>query len=337
MLFRRPSAAAAAAAMLVVFVCAPTVRADLLVPDSFRDRIMRFSSTDGSLIDMNFITNESTGNLFQLAIEAAPVGDQIWVSDQNADSIFRFTQTGQFLGTVVGPSNGLDNIRGFGVVNNILYVTNFFDGNGAPGPAIRRFNATTGADLGSAFPPGVTSPWDVIEFDNSVIVSDGGTITGSNTGFLFRLDRNTGEYTSTFASGQASTNGLTLPKGLTTLDNGNLLVANNSTPRNLYEYDASGNRVATYSMGDLSVNGVFELDNGRIFVAAQGTGVFGTNGLYSLDRATGELTPILLGSQTSDGFIPNFVNFAVVPEPAAASLVLTSLLVLARRRRRAGW
>src|SRR5688572_15351887 len=132
MLFRRPSAVAAAAAMLVV-LSNSAVRADLLVPDSFRDRIMRFSSTDGSLIDMNFITNASTGNLFQLAIEAAQMPDgQIWVSDQNADSIFRFTQTGQFLGTVVGPANGLDNIRGFGVVNNILYVTNFFDGNGAP-------------------------------------------------------------------------------------------------------------------------------------------------------------------------------------------------------------
>jgi len=332
MLFRRPCAAAAAAVICVV--SASAVQADLLVPDSFRDRIMRFSSVDGSLIDMNFITNASTGNLFQLAIEAAPVGDQIWVSDQNADSIFRFTNTGQFLGTVVGPSNGLDNIRGFAVVNNILYVTNFFDGNGAPGPAIRRFNATTFQDLGSAFPPGVTSPWDVIEYDNDVIVSDGGTITGSNTGFLFRLDRTTGEYESTFASGQASTNGLTLPKGMTTLDNGNLLVANNSTPRNLYEYDATGTRVATYSMGDLSVNGVFELDNGRIFVAAQGTGVSGTNGLYSLDRATGELTPILLASQTPDGFIPNFVNFAVVPEPAAAaSLLLASLLALSRRQR----
>lgn len=317
-------------------------RADLIVPDSFRDRVMRFSSVDGSLIDLNYITNASTGNLFQLPIEAAPVGDQVWVSDQNADSIFRFSQAGQFLGTVVGPGNGLDNIRGFGVVNNILYVTNFFDGNGAPGPAIRKFNATTGADLGSTFPPNVTSPWDVIGYNNSVLVTDGGSISAGadDSGFIFRLNSSDGSFNSIFASGTRGSNGLSLPKGSTTLDNGNYLVANNSTPRNLYEYDATGTRIATYAMGDLSVNGVFELDNGNIFVAAQGTGVTGTNGLYSLDRGSGVLTPILLGSQTPinpstgfpEGFIPNFVNFAVIPEPA--SVGLATLAVLLRRGRR---
>ena len=127
-----PRAAAAVAVVSSLFWSVSTASADLVVPDSFMDRIMRFSSVDGSPIDMNFIPNSATGGLFQLAIEAQGVGDEIWVSDQNADSIFRFTRTGTFLGTKVGPANGLDNIRGFGVINNVLYVTNFFSGNGAP-------------------------------------------------------------------------------------------------------------------------------------------------------------------------------------------------------------
>lgn len=329
--FRRLAGAAFAAG----FSMSSFAWADLLVPDSFRDRIMRFSSVDGSPIDLNYITNASVGGIFLLPIEAAPVGDEIWVSDQNADSVFRFSQGGAFLGTAVGPANALDNVRGFGVVNGILYVTNFATNNGAPGPAIRRFNATTFADLGSTTPPNVTSPWDVIAFDNSVMVSDGGTITAGNddTGYVFRLNQSDGSFNSTFINGTRGSNGVSLPKGMTVLSNGNLLIANNSTPRNLYEYTAAGARVGTYAMGDLSVNGVHELANGNIFVAAQGTGVLGTNGLYSLDRAAGTLTPILLGNQTTDGFIPNFVNFAVVPEPAGVGVITMGLLYFVRRRR----
>lgn len=330
----------AAAAVLSV---SSVASAQLLVPDSFRDRIMLFSHVDGSPIDLNYITNAQAGGVFQLAIEAQQVGDQIWVSDQNADSIFRFTLAGQPLGTVVGPADNLDNIRGFAVINNTLFVTNFGALNGAGGAGIRLFNATTGANLGTTTPPNVESAWDVIDWNNGAYVSDGGAITPVNTGHIFRLNRDTGAYESTLETGSATTNGLSLPKGMTTLANGNLLVANNSTPRNLYEYAPNGTRVASYGMGDLSVNGVFELENGRIFVAAQGTGVTGTNGLYSLDRATGQLDPILLGSQTPinpttgfpEGFIPNFVNYAAIPEPAAAAgVALLAAGALAGRGRR---
>jgi hypothetical protein len=299
---------------------------------------MRFSSVDGSLIDLNFITNASTGGVLQLGIEVGQVGDQIWLSDQNADSIFRFNLQGQFQGTVVGPANNLDNIRGFGVVNNILYVTNFATNNGAPGPAIRKFNATTFADLGSTFPPGVTSPWDVVEFDNSVMVSDGGTIGGSETGFLFRLNSSDGSFNSVFDDNSPTSNGLSLPKGMTVLSNGNLLVANNTTPDNIYEYTPAGVRVGTYTFDpgtSLSFNGAVELENGMVFVTLQGSGVSGNNGVYSLNRATGVFTPILLASQT-DGFIPNFPNHVVgIPEPLGATgAALAGAMMLLRRGKR---
>lgn len=308
---------------------------DVLVPDSFRDRVMRFSSVDGSLIDLNFITNASTGNLLQLGIEVQQVGNEIWLSDQNADSIFRFSLGGEFQGTVVGPANNLDNIRGFGVVNNILYVTNFATNNGAPGPAIRKFNATTFADLGSTFPTGVTSPWDVVGFDNSVFVSDGGTTTGSNTGFLYRLNSSDGSFNSVFDDNSPTSNGLSLPKGMTVLSNGNLLVANNSTPDFLYEYKPDGSRVASYTFDpgtSLSFNGAVELENGLVFVTLQGSGVSGNNGAYSLDRSTGIFTPILLASQT-DGFIPNFPNHVNgVPEPMSLTMFAAAGVMLRRRR-----
>jgi hypothetical protein len=75
--------------------------------------------------------------------------------------------------------------------------------------------------------------------------------------------------------------------------------------------------------------------NGNVFVTLQGSGVFGTNGVYSLDRSTGVFTPILQGSQTTDGFIPNFPNHvAVIPEPAGALALLVMGAGLSGMRRR---
>ncbi len=303
------------------FWAIPHAAADILVPDSFRDRVMRFSSVDGSLIDIDFITNDATGGIMLLGVKIKQVGDELWLSDQNLDGILKFDLDGAYLGFVVGPANNLDNVRGFDVVNNILYVCNFGSLNGAPGAAIRKFDATTLADLGSESPPQVQSCWDVREYAGRVVVSDGGTITtvpSQDTGYIWSLDPVTGVYNGTFASGTLASNGLSLPKGMTVLSDGNLLVANNSGTggRAILEYDASGARVATYPLeSNFNANGVIELDNGTIMICLQGTGVFGTNGIYILDRSTGIVTPSLLGSQTADGFIPNNPGRFTPPGP----------------------
>lgn len=302
-------------------VALPVASADILVPDSFRDRVMRFSSVDGSLIDMNFITNADTGNIMLLGIKIQQMGNELWLSDQNLDGILKFDLDGNYLGFVVGPTNNLDNVRGFDVINNILYVCNFGANNGAGGACIRKFDATTFANLGSEFPPNVESCWDVRSFAGRVLVSDGGNIgtPTTDTGFIWGLNATTGAYEVAFASGTAASNGLSLPKGMCLLANGNLLVANNSGVDAIYEYDAAGTRVATYPLDPtFSANGVFELDNGLIFVCLQGTGVLGTNGIYLLDRSTGIVTPSLLGNQTTDGFIPNNPGRFTPPPPPCA-------------------
>jgi hypothetical protein len=303
-------------------VALPAATADILVPDSFRDRVMRFSSVDGSLIDMNFITNADTGGIMLLGVKVQQVGSELWLSDQNLDGILKFDLDGNYLGFVVGPANNLDNVRGFNVVDNILYVCNFGPNNGAGGACIRKFDAATFANLGSEFPPFVESCWDVMPFAGRVMVSDGGAISTppNDTGYIWGLNAATGAYEITFASGTAASNGLSLPKGMCLLSNGNLLVANNSGSRASLEYDAAGNRVATYPLDPtFSANGVFELDNGLIFICLQGSGVLGTNGIYLLDRSTGIVTPSLLGNQTTDGFIPNNPGrFSPPPPPCAA-------------------
>ncbi|MBK9127577.1 MAG: hypothetical protein IPM13_07220 [Phycisphaerales bacterium] len=294
---------------LVLYLLVTTASGDLLITDRYRDSVHKFSSVDGSVIQLDFI-NTASGLQLDSALEALVVGDEIWVADQNLDMVARYTLAGVYLGPFIGPSSQIDNIRGIHVHENVLYVTNFGSANGAPGGCIRKFDATTGANLGSVFPPGVRSPWDVMVYQGRILVSDDLNISTNpllDTAAIFELLPGGG--TGVFASGSQGTNGLSLPKQMIELANGNLLVGNNGLPRALIEFNAAGQIVASYSTGSLRTNGLFELDNGLILVAGEDTGVLGTNGIYTLNRSNGAFTPLLLGNQTPGGLLPHYINF----------------------------
>lgn len=294
---------------LLTLALAGTAAADLLVTDRYRDSIHLFSSVDGSLIQLDFITDASGADL-DSALEALVAGDEIWVADQNNDAILRYNRAGQFLAYFVDATDAIDNIRGFDVIGGVVYVTNFGTANGAPGAAIRKFDVTTGADLGSVFPPGARSPWDVMNFHGRILVSDDTAISispPSDTGAVWELLPGGG--TSVFATGSQSTNGLSLPKQMITLSNGNLLIGNNGTPRALLEYSAAGVQLVSYSTGTLRANGIYELDNGLIFIAGEDTGVSTTNGIYLLDRSNGQVHPVLVGSQVPGGLLPHYAQY----------------------------
>jgi len=302
-------------ALPLVLCCASLALAELLVTDRYRDSVHRFSSVDGSLVQLDFIVGAGPGQALDSPMEALVVGDRIWLSDQNLDSVFRYTLTGQYVDRFVGPAHQIDNIRGFDIVQGVLYLTNFGTANGAPGPAIRRFDVATGANLGTLTMPGSRSPWDVLAYGARLLVSDDTNISTNpllDTAVIWDIAQNP---VGVFASGSAGTNGLSLPKQMIALSNGRLLVANNGTPRALLELNAAGQIVASYPLGTLRPNGLYELENGRIFIAGEDTGVLGTNGVYTLDRATGTLTPILLGNQVPGGLLPHYVNY-YAPPPA---------------------
>lgn len=306
--------------------------AELIVADGWRDGAHLLSSFDGSIIQLDFISDANGGPDLSVPIEAMPVGNEIWMTDQNLDAVLRYDQSGNYLGDFVGPADRLDNVRGFHVADNVLYVTNFGTGNSAGGPGIRKFDATTGADLGTVVPPGARSPWDVAGLDGRVLVSDDLQISTNpllDTAAIFELPPGGGS--SVFATGSRGTNGMSLIKQMIELANGNLLVANNGQPRALLEFTPAGALVASYSLGELQANGLYELENGKILVGAQGTGVLGTNGLYTLDLATGDVVAIVTGATLPGGTTPNFINFIPIPEPTTA--LLLGLMVVLRRRR----
>jgi hypothetical protein len=99
------------------------------------------------------------------------------------------------------------------------------------------------------------------------------------------------------------------------LANGNLLVGNNGLPRALIEFNSAGQIVASYTTGTLKTNGLYELENGLIFVAGEDTGVLGTNGIYTLNRANGQFTPLMLGNATPGGLLPHYVSYIAPDAP----------------------
>lgn len=253
---------------------APTAQF-LMVPDSVRDRILLLDGNDGSLVDEAFIDG---GDRFGTPLNAVQVEDEIWVSDQRADSIFRYDLEGKFLGAI---AKGLDNVRGMEYVNGVVYVANV---GATPGSLERHeevamFDAQ-GNHLGCFR---VGRAFDILFFQGELLVNDvrrrqdGGEhidrydLAGNFLGLFHGADRMTG---------------IDFPQQMARRANGNVMVAGFSEPGGIYEYDAAGNQVNRYAMGDgfaKRVRGLYELGNGNILWSSG-------DGVVSTDPETGKAT-----------------------------------------------
>ncbi|MEM8828062.1 MAG: hypothetical protein AAGE96_01735 [Cyanobacteria bacterium P01_G01_bin.19] len=262
----------------------------VMIPDSVRDRILLFDANDGSLVDDNFIDgSDETGlGIFTTPLNAIQVDDEIWVSDQVADSIFRFDLQGNYINRVDdsdfdGDTDGLDNIRGIEFVDGLVYVSNSGDGNDAPGDGevVVVFD-TEGNNLGF-FDTG--DPFDIKAYNGELLItdvnrdSDGGedidrySINGVDSTFL-----------GTFVESDGET-GIDFPQQITLREsNGNVLVGGFSRPGGIYEYDSQGNQVDFFDAEDGFANIVraaYELGNGKIIWS-------GGDGVIVTDPNTGE-------------------------------------------------
>ncbi|HZW09990.1 MAG TPA: hypothetical protein VFF69_08810 [Phycisphaerales bacterium] len=281
---------------------------DLMIPDSTNDRVMLFSSFDGSLITDNFIDLTPQGA--ETPINAVQVGQEIWVSDQVADSIFRYSLDGTtHLGTISG---GMDNIRGIEWVGDTVYVSNSGTNNGAPGQAVVTIDVNTHAVTGS-FLVGddeAGDPFDVLDYFGNLLINDidGDDIDTFTTG---------GAFVSAFHESDGAT-GIDFPEQMTRTHMGHVLAAGFSSPSGIYEYDHMGMQVNYWDVGD-GARGVHELDNGNI-IFTDGDGV------HVLDPNTGLVTT------TYAGVSARFIE-CVIPAPGALGLLGMAGLAAARRRR----
>lgn len=260
---------------------------DLMVPESSNDQVMLFSGVDGSLINANYIDlTTSTGTAPGTPIEAvvAPNGE-IWVSDQLADTIFRFDSSGTYLGESAA---ALDNVRGFEIAFGSVWVANAGTNGGAPGQALVQLDMNL--DFVAAF-PGVGSPFDAKTFTlggvNGMLVSD---ITDDILHFFDPA--NPGTPTAFIDSDGVSS--FDFPEQVN-LDQstGNIRITSLVTPNGIFEFDAiTGVELDYVDTSTLFGNGglraAYELGNGNILYT-NGSGV------HVYDPVAGTSTTVMAG------------------------------------------
>jgi hypothetical protein len=280
-----------------------------------------FDAFDGRLVNDNFIDGSG---LFQTPINAIQVKNEVWVSDQLADAIFRFDLKGQLISTISG---GLDNIRGMEIVGDRIYVTNAGTDNGALGTGVAIFD-TNGNNLGF-FATG--SPYDVLAYNGELLISN---IDDDN---LDRYDLN-GNFLGTFHNSDGAT-GIDFPQQLTARSNGNILAAGFSSPAGIYEYNLSGTQISNYTsaqgVANLGIRGVYELGNGNVLWTG-GDGVVSTN-LTSGSPNFGSFTDIYTRQSlgcTNACVSARFIDPLKVPEPSAIFGLLACGLLGAKSARK---
>jgi hypothetical protein len=173
----------------------PALGQFLMIPDSGAgDRVMLFSEADGSVIDLNWITDAgAVGWAFTTPKEAMQVGNQVWVSDQITDAVHRFDLNRNFQGSITAhPAGGnLDNIRGFGFDGSKMYLSVFTSDTARRGIAVYDSN---GGPTGF-FPNTTASYFDVAPFMGNILTSN------STTDSVERRNAGDGSFIANFATG----------------------------------------------------------------------------------------------------------------------------------------
>lgn len=268
--------------------------------DSTTDAVHLFDATTGALFQQSFIDLSVLGAA--TPIEALQVGNQIWVSDQLEDVIYRFGLNGSHLGTI--GNAGLDNIKGMAVVGNQVWVTNAGSNNGAPDDSIVFIDASTGVIGGSAATNG--SLFDLINYNGMVL---GSNITTDD----LELYDTSGNFASIFHASDG-VSGIDFPEQLYAMASGNVLAAGFSTPAGVYEYDAFGNELGIVAGSGESSRGVLELLGGSIMWTS-GDGFFvGTDQVFG-------------------GVSGRYLSVLTIPAPGALGLLGVGGFMAARRRR----
>jgi hypothetical protein len=305
--FGRTSRLALAVVVLTLGIAqAAQAQKYLMMPDSSASNTMvLFSPVDGSVVNPSY---------FPLAggtpVHAMQVGDEIWLSEQIGDRVSRWSITGTPLGQVGGgPSGGLDNVRGMGLIGSTVYVTNSGTNNTAPGNAVVMFD-TAGNPLGNFSTVGLApSPFGILPHQGGMLVA-----SSSANDDIHRFSL-TGTPLGTFHNSTS----LNFAEQMDYATNGDVLVAGFSS-NNIARLDAStGNLLATYPAS--GARGVFQLSNGNIMWT-------NGSGAHVLDPTTGASVLVYSGSG-------RFLDLVEIPEPGCGLMLAAAGLLALKRRRMA--
>jgi len=220
-------------------------------------KIILLDPQDGTLVydDYIILTSLDPGTVKQVL----RVQDELWVSDQTKDKVYRLDMLGNPLGAI--GTGGLDNLRGFNIVNNMVWLANAGTNNGAPGNAVIQIDFD-GSITGSFQVDG--GPWTFMPYaGNHVLIS-----FSDSDGFPSQI----GEYdlNGTFLNSWNVPGEIKFIQQIAETANGQYLAASfsNSTsgyPSGVHRYDSEGNYLEI--IGGTSgggARGCTELGNGNI-------------------------------------------------------------------------
>jgi hypothetical protein len=216
------------------------------------------------------------------------------------------TSFGNPLGAISG---GLDNIRGMGLINNRVYVTNFGTANGAPGPAVVIYD-TSGNPLGS-FSTATTAPgpFGILEYRGGMLVS-----SSSANDDIHSYDLN-GTSRGTFHNSTT----LNFAEQMDYAANGNVLVAGFSS-NNIVRLNENDGSVVISTFAASGARGVYQLGNGNIMWT-------NSAGAHVYDVNTQTSTLVYAGGG-------RYLQYAEIPEPTTIAALAGGLALLLRRRRK---
>lgn len=244
-------------------------------------KIILLNPQDGTLTydDYIILTGLDPGTVKQVI----RVQDELWVSDQTKDKVYRLDMSGNPLGAITG---GLDNLRGLNIINNMVWLANAGTGNGAPGNAVIQIDFD-GTITGS-FPVNGSS-WTFLPYvGNHVLISF--SDDGGNPSQIGEYDLD-----GTFLNSWNVPGEIKFIQQITETANGQYLAASfsNSTsgyPSGVHRYDSEGNYLSI--IGGTSgggARGCIELGNGNIMWT-------NGQGIHLADVTAGTSTLVYAGS-----------------------------------------
>lgn len=290
-----------------VLIASPAV-GEIFVPESNNDVVYLIDDVTGAVIDCAYLDiAANAGGVSSTPIEVLEVGNELWVSDQIADVIWRFDQGGTFIDSF--GAGDFNNIRGMEVVGDTVYVAMGSDStNWLRGVLTVDVPTVTVTGRFTNFETADISYFDVLEYNGELLVPN--IDSGNDRIERYAFD---GTYLGNFATSDGATS-FDFMQQLAVRDNGNLLGAGFSLPSGVYEFLPDGTPLGIVAADGFGPRGAYELPNGE---------VLWTNGSFVRTDGT-----IFL-----DGNSFRFITETQIPEPATAAFLLFGAAALLRKKR----
>ncbi len=281
--------------------------ADVLAVDYTHNRLMRFSHTNGALIDPNYLQfDASVGEPF----DVVQVGDELWVSDVLLRQVVRYSLDGSTrLGSIsgfVGAAYGMEYVP---QQNAVFLVV----GRGGNPDDVHRIDVATHTIVSTFQASGGI---DVVDAGGSLLVSD------EERDVINRYAYD-GTPLGRFVDVKGAT-GLRYPSQMAWQDADSLAVGCGGSALNtagVAIFGDTGSVEDVWHAPDGAI-GLAVLENGRYLISLNDAGYVSV-----FDPATGLLTRV--GPEDSRGF---YMSRVTIPSPAALSLLAMSGLAAVRRR-----